>query len=117
TIGRKYSLEGLPPGMFGTTPSHSNYLFIPASSSLAVGPDRLNVDFKAYHWNALSLEGISNNTLVMVFACTNGVPYRLEASPSLTTLSTVVGSAMTGNSFLTFMQPVAGTRFYRVVTP
>jgi hypothetical protein len=78
----------------------------------------LNIDFKAYRWNALSIEGVSNGVLHLAYAGTNGQTYRVLASSNLTDwlpISTnTVGSS---NLFHVFDAMGQRARFYRSQWP
>ena len=77
------------------------------------------MDFKAYHWNALSIEGLSNGLLHQAFAGTNGLSYHVLVSSNLANwtsfTNTIIGPASYFDIFDTIgPNPV---RFYRVVSP
>jgi hypothetical protein len=116
TLAGNYSLEGLAAGAYTVTPGHSNYLFLPGNQLASVGPDRLGVDFKAYHWNTLSLEGITNGLLHLIFAQTNGSGSQLQSSLNLFTWDVVTNSPISETKYLELYVPVTGSRYYRMVT-
>jgi hypothetical protein len=72
---------GLSADTYSVAPQSTDYLFLPASRAVGVGPDQVNVNFQAYHWNALSLEGLANGMTHLLFAGTNDVTRYLQASP------------------------------------
>jgi hypothetical protein len=113
-----YSLEGLAASTHTVTPAHSNYLFIPNYRSVTTGPDRLNVDFKAYRWNALSIEGISNGVLHLASAGANGQTYRVLASSNLTDWFPILTNTVeSSNLFDVFDATGQRARFYRLHWP
>ena len=108
----------LSPGNYSVTPQSSNYLFVPTNRSLAVGPDQLGVDFKAYRWNALSLDDYTNGILHLVFAGTNGQTQRLQASTNLAHWDAIATNAIgPSNYFETFIPMTGGIGFYRTTYP
>jgi hypothetical protein len=115
-----YLLSNLAPGSYTVTPSNANYVFVPNSRSVTVGPDQTNVDFKAYGWNAFCLEGISNGMLQLRYAGTNGQTYRVLTATNLTgQWSPVATNTLSAsNYFDVFLQLIAEPgRFYRAVSP
>jgi len=111
---------GQTAGMHTVTPSHPAYLFVPANRAISVGPDQLNVDFKAYRWNALSLESATNGVLHLAFAGTNGASYRMLASSNLVDWFPIsTNSTGTSNLFEFFDAAIQSnpTRFYKTVSP
>lgn len=102
-----YSLEPLAAGDYAVTPSASDYLFVPDSRLMTLGPDQLGIDFKAYHWNALSLDGISNNVMQLMYAGTNGRTVRLLTSSNLLDWSAVSTNAIGSSNLLEFRVPLS----------
>lgn len=119
TNGGLYSLDSLGSGLYSVTPQSADYLFVPASREVTVGPDQLNVDFKAYHWNALSLDDITNQTMHMVFAGTNGNTVRLLNSADLVNWIPVQTNVVGTESLLHFFVPVGleAKQFFRTAIP
>src|SRR5262249_51362742 len=117
TVGGNYNLLS-PPGTYAVTPANSNYLFLPDHQTVTVGPDRFNVDFKAYHLNALSPEDAANHTLHMIFAGDNGVTYRLLISSNLFDWTSFSTNVMGPSGYFEIFDPITQPRqFYRMVTP
>ena len=113
-----YSLEGLAANTYVVTPSHSNYLFLPNNRSVTTGPDQLNIDFTAYRWNALSIEGVSNGVLHLAYAGTNGQTYRVLASSNLTDWIPIsTNTVSSSNLFDIFDSTGERARFYRSSSP
>ena len=67
-----YGASAFAAGSYTVTPTSSAYLFIPANRPVTVGPDQFGVNFKAYRWNALSLEAVTNGSMYCIIADTNG---------------------------------------------
>lgn len=115
-----YLTVGQAAGVHTVTPSHPAYLFVPASRVVSVGPDQLNVDFKAYRWNALSLESAANGVLHLAFAGTNGQSYRMLASSNLVDWFPVSTNSTGTSNLFEFFDPTFlsnRTRFYKTATP
>ena len=113
-----YSLEGLPADTYTVTASNANYHIIPSNRVLAVGPDRLGVDFKAFHWNALSVEGVSNGMLHLMYAGTNGDEVSTLASSNLLDWAPIATNTVPAtNLFDLFDTTSDPARFYRTVKP
>jgi hypothetical protein len=118
SISGNYSLEGLPPGAYVVTPDNVSRLILPASQTLTVGPDRLNIDFRAFMWNSLEVEGVSNQVIHLIYAGTNGQTLRVLASTNVVNWSTIstniVGSEGTFD-FFDLISSSAGARYYQTV--
>ena len=115
-----YLLNNLVPGSYTVTPSHASYVFVPNSRSVTLGPDQTNVDFKAYGWNAIGLEGISNGMLQLRYAGTNDQTYRMLTATNLTGqwLPVATNTLSASNYFDVFLPLTAEPgRFYRTVSP
>jgi predicted outer membrane repeat protein len=106
------------PGTYTITPSNANYHFVPASRSLTVGPDQLGVDFKAYGWNMLSTEGISNSVLHLVYAGNEGDTVRTLSSTDLVDWIPVSTNTVPATKLFDIFEPIENpTRFYRTFKP
>jgi hypothetical protein len=90
-----FSLEGLSPNTYSVSPQSGSYLFLPDARSTTLGPDRIGIHFKAYHWNALSLEDVTNGALHVMSAITNGQTVHLQTSTDFSSWSNL--STNTGN--------------------
>jgi hypothetical protein len=116
----RYSLEGLAAGTYSVVPTSTNFLFAPTNRLVTVGPDQLNVDYKAYRWNALSLEGVANGVMHLAFAGTNGQSYRILASSNLVDWLPISTNSPVMSNLFEFSAPIIktnGNRFYRAVRP
>jgi hypothetical protein len=120
TNGGTYGAPAIAPGSYSVTPTSPNYLFIPASRPITVGPDQFGINFKAYHWNALSLEAITNGSMYCTIADTNGLVVRVLTSTDLTGPWLPVSTNTVGpsNYFETYL-PITGEpkRYYRTAIP
>lgn len=113
-----YSFEDLTPAGYTVIPLQADYLMVPSDRSITVGPDQVDVSFKAYQWNALSLESSSNGVLHLVYAGTNGNTVRLLASSDLVNWMAIsTNTVSTSNYFDIFENTGAPRFFYRTVTP
>ncbi len=114
-----YGASVFAAGPYTITPTSPNYLFIPASQPVTVGPDQFGFNFKAYHWNALSLEAVTNGTMDCIVADTNGQTCRVLTSTNrLQWLPFSTNAASSSNYIETFL-PIANepVRFYRTAIP
>jgi hypothetical protein len=114
-----YNLGGLSAGTWSVTPQSPSYLFLPGNRSVTVGPDQIGVNFKAYLWNAMSLEGVTNSSIHVIVPGTNGVSYRLLSSGDLRQWTPMATNVMGPSSYWEMFLPVsgAGQQFFRTVTP
>ncbi|HWH71971.1 MAG TPA: choice-of-anchor Q domain-containing protein, partial [Candidatus Sulfotelmatobacter sp.] len=115
----RYSLEGLAAGTYAVAPDPANYLCLPSSRSVTVGPDQVGVDFKAYQWNALSLEDATNRLMHLVFAGTQGQTYRVLESIDLVGWLPVATNTIGPSNYFEVFVPMssAGAHLFRTVTP
>jgi hypothetical protein len=114
-----YGMSAFAAGAYTVTPTSPNYLFIPANHPLTVGPDQFGINFKAYRWNALSLESTTNGVMHCVIADTNGQTYRVLTSTDLVQwLPVSTNTVVTSNYFEIFL-PITGEpgRYYRTAIP
>jgi hypothetical protein len=115
-----FSLEGLAAGAYSVVPASSNFVFYPTNRLVSVGPDQLGVNFKAYHWNMLSLESATNGVLRLVFAGTNGLQYQMLASSNLANWFPVSTNTTGTSNLFEFVDSTPSsnrTRFYQTVSP
>jgi hypothetical protein len=113
-----YSVEGLSPNTYTLTPSNANFYFVPTNRLMKVGPDRLDVNFKGYRHNALSLEGVSNGVLHLIYAGTNGDSVRTLVSSNLVDWTAIFRNTVPPtNLFDIFDDTSQPRRFYRTATP
>jgi hypothetical protein len=114
-----YNPGGLGTGTRVVTPQSPSYLFLPGNQWVTVGPDQIEVNFKAYRWNTLSFDGVTNNTMYVVFAGTNGLSYRLLSAGNLRQWSPVATNTIGPSSYWEMYLPIGtdGQQFYRTVTP
>jgi hypothetical protein len=114
-----YRLDGTGPGTHWATPQSMNYLFLPASRLVTVGPDQLAVNFKAHHWNMLSLDDFTNGVMHLVFPGADGQICRLLASSDLRHWQAVSTNTIGPANYLDFFLPTgdAPAMFYRVAQP
>jgi hypothetical protein len=113
-----YSLGGFTPGTYTITPSNANYHIIPGNRVVTIGPDVVNADFKAYRWNALSMEGISNGVLHLIYAATNGETVRTLTSSNLDDWTAIFTNTVPStNLFDIFDTTARPWCFYRTAKP
>jgi hypothetical protein len=101
------------------TPTSPDYLFIPANRSITVGPDQFGVNFQAYHWNAMSLEAVTNGVMRCVIADTNGLTCRVLTSTNLIEWSPVSTNVVGPGNYFEVSLPITGApaRYYRTAIP
>jgi hypothetical protein len=102
------------------TPTNSNYVFFPANQLIATGPDRLNVDFKAYRWDSGSIESSSGGIIRFMFAGTNGQSYRVLFSTDLHNWTAVSTNIPVSSNLFDLVDSSVLSRpagFYRTVHP
>ena len=119
TANHVYDLEGLAGGLYTVTPQSPKYLFLPGNRDITVGPDQLGVNFRAYAWNALSLDDSVSNTMHIVIAGTNGWTYRLLQSSNLIQWSPVSSYTIGPTNYWEMFIPMnpGNNQFYRTVAP
>ena len=101
------------------TPSDPNYVFIPGNIPVTVGPDKVGIDFKAYHINALSLEDVTNQTMHIIVGGANGQMYHLLSSSNLFDWTTVTNTIVGPSNYWELFLPIdnSRTKLFRTVTP
>jgi hypothetical protein len=113
-----YSVEGLSPNTYTLTPSNADFYFVPTNCLVTVGPDQVYVNFKGYRHNALSLEGVSNGVLHLIYAGTNGDSVRTLVSSDLADWTAIFTNRVpVTNLFDIFDETSQPQRFYRTATP
>ena len=119
TEGDAYTLSGLAAGSYTVAPTNEDYLFVPATREVTVGPDQLGVDFKAYLWNSIALEGVSNGVLHFRYTGTNGYARSVWTSSNLIDWTAISTNLIGPSNQLDFYSTNTGqrTEFYRAVGP
>ena len=115
-----YWFRTLPAGSCVITPSNASYVFVPNTRSFTLGPDQINADFKAYHWNTINIDSTTNLTLHLVYAGTNGQTYRMLTASNLTgPWLPVATNTLSASNYFDLFLPMPGGRLhlYRAVNP
>jgi hypothetical protein len=114
-----YGISAFAAGSYTVTPTSPNYLFIPANCPLTVGPDQLGINFEAYHWNALSLEAVTNGVMYCVIADTNGQTCRVLTSADLIHWLPMLTNTVGPSNYFEAFLPITGEpmRYYRTAIP
>jgi hypothetical protein len=114
-----YGVSAFAAGSYTVTPTSPNYLFVPANCPLTVGPDQLGVNFKAYRWNTLSLDAVTNGVMHCVIADTNGQTCRVLTSTDLIQWLPISTNTIGPSNYLDVFLPLTDEpgRFYRTVSP
>jgi hypothetical protein len=116
TNGGHYSLEGVAAGTYSVGPVSTNYLFVPSSRSVTVGPDQLGADFAAYQWNTLSPDTAVTGMLHLVFAGTQGQTYWLLESTNLVGWLPVATNTVGPSNYFEVFVPINGdSHFFRTI--
>jgi hypothetical protein len=103
-----FGLVGQSAGTYTVTPSDANYVFVPASRTVSVGPDALGADFAAYRRNMLSLDGLSYGMLDIAYAGTNAQVIRVLVSTNGIDWYPRVTNSIGTNNVLGINSPVDG---------
>jgi len=114
-----YGVSAFAAGPYTVTPTSPNYLFIPASRPVTVGPDQFGINFNAYHWNALSLEAVTNGMLDCIIADTNGQTCRVLTSTDLHQWLPISTNNVGSSNYFEAFLPLTGepSRYYRTAIP
>jgi hypothetical protein len=76
------------------------------------------MDFRAYRWNTLSLDDVTNGVLHLVFAGTNGLTYRTLGSSNFSAWTPVSTNTVGPSGYFELRLPATSAAgFHRVVTP
>jgi hypothetical protein len=110
-----YTLWGLPAGSHTVTPSSPTMIALPNSQTIAVGPDILNVDFKVYRYNGLTVESYSNNVAHLIFAGTNTLSYEVQTGTNLIDWSPISTNVVGSDSMFHLFYTNGPKRFFRTL--
>jgi hypothetical protein len=116
----QYAVGGMSQGTFTITADAANGVAIPNSRTVAVGPDVINLDFKVYQLNALTIEGYTNQILHLIFAGTNGQSFQVQTATNLSNWTTIVTNQVGTNGIFDFFYingPAEPSRFFQVLKP
>jgi sugar lactone lactonase YvrE len=111
-----FTIHGLAAGNYMVTPTLTNYLFVPATQSVTLGPDVIGLQFKGYQLNALSPEPPTNGSARFVLAGQAGDTWQIQRSTNLSSWQTIGPVTIPTNGVLEFidpLQPGDGGTFYR----
>jgi len=115
---RAYGFDGLSPDTYTITPSNANFHIIPSNRVVTVGPDEVRADFKGFRWNALSMEGLTNGFLHLIYAGTNGESVRTLASSDLVDWTTIFTNTVPPTNLFDIFDPTTQPwRFYQTLRP
>jgi predicted outer membrane repeat protein len=115
----QFLFSGLASGTHTFAVTNSDYLFIPASQDLSVGPDRLDLSFHAFRWQTLSPEAGSNGAAHLFMAGQVGKTWRIEASTNAIDWWSVSTNTVGSDDTLDYLLPASSSPaiLYRAVTP
>jgi hypothetical protein len=115
---KTYSFSVYTNRLVTITPSNVNYCFVPSTQSVTVTADQPGVDFKAYGWNMLTTEGVSNGVLHLVYAGNQGDAVRTLSSSNLVDWIPVCTNTVPATKLFDIFELIENpTRFYRTVKP
>jgi fibronectin-binding autotransporter adhesin len=114
-----YRVDGLSANTWSVSPQSADYLFVPTNRSVTVGPDQISVNFKAYHWNALSLDDVTNQVMHVIFAPSNSPTFRVFVSPNLVQWSPFSTNAVGPGNYTELFIPIGNepAQFFRAAIP
>lgn len=116
-----YIVFGVAPGSHNLVPTSPDAAVLPNSRMLSVLSDLIDVDFKAYRLNGLTIEAVSSQDQTVVLAGQSGNIYEVQTSQNIagpwTNLST---NTISPNGTVAFQAPLNGSASYlraRLVSP
>jgi hypothetical protein len=102
------------------TPISTNYLFVPSSISVTVGPSQSDLYFEAYQWDALTLEATTGGVLRFRFTSpSSGQTFRTLASSNLVNWTPIATNTLGASNYFDVSIPISNgiNQFYRTVIP
>ena len=108
-----YVVFGVSPGNHNIVPTSPDAVVIPNSRALEVSSDLLDIDFKAYPFNGLTVDAISNQDQTVVLAGQSGDRYEVQQSQAIAGPWTNLSTNTVGpNGIVTFQAPLSGATSY-----
>jgi hypothetical protein len=108
-----YVVFGLDPGSHNLVPASPDAVVIPNSRTLSVLSDVIDVDFKAYPFNGLTIEAVSNQNQTVVLSGQSGNTFEVQITQNIAGPWTILSTNTIGaNGIDTFQAPVNGTASY-----
>lgn len=107
-------------GTYIVTPVNTNYLFIPETIQVTVGPSQSGLNFEACRWNTLSLGECTNHILHLILASHNtGLTYRTLSSSNLVQWTPIATNMVGASHYYDVFVPVTNgpQQFFRTVRP
>jgi hypothetical protein len=110
----RFDFEGLPPTTYVVVPSLTNYVFVPASQTLSLGPDVVGLQFKPYRWSGLTPEPSTNMPGLIIFAGQAGQNWEIDRSTDLVHWQPLLTNTIPASGLMNFDDPALGPlRVYR----
>ena len=104
---------GVDPGSHNLVPTSPDSVAIPNSRALNILSDILGIDFKAYPFNGLTIDAVSNQEQTVVLAGSSGDRFEVQRSQGITGSWTILSTNIIGqNGINTFQTPLTGTTSY-----
>jgi hypothetical protein len=116
----EYELGLTNSGKYVITPISTNYLFVPSSISVTVGPSQSDLYFEAYQWDALTLEATTGGVLRFRFTSpSSGQTFRTLASSNLVNWTPIATNTLGASNYFDVSIPISNgiNQFYRTVIP
>ncbi len=116
----QYQFTVTTNGACTITPVNTNYLFIPSSVQVTVGPSQTNVNFQACLWNTLTLADCTGQVLHLILASHNtGLIYRTLVSSDLVTWTPIATNTVGASHYYDIYVPLsnAAQQFFRTEEP
>ena len=108
-----YIVFGVSSGNHNIVPTSPEAVVIPNSRALNVTADLLGIDFKAYPFNGLTIDAVSNPDQTVVLAGQPGHTYEVQQSQTITGPWTNLSTNTIGaNGTVTFQTPATGAASY-----
>ena len=102
------------------SPVNTNYLFIPATFQVTVGPSQSGLNFQACLWNTLSMGECTNRILHLILASHNtGLTYRTLSSSDLVHWTPIATNLVGASHYYDVFVPITSgpQQFFRTVRP
>jgi hypothetical protein len=116
----EYELGLTNSGNYLITPLNTNYLFVPPSISVTVGPSQSGLNFEAYQSEALTLGNSASGFLRFRFVSpSSGQTFRTLASSNLVHWTPVATNTLGASNYFDLSIPITNgiNQFYRTVVP
>jgi hypothetical protein len=112
-VNGNYIVFGVDLGSHNLVPTSPDSVVMPNSKALSVSCDLMEVDFKAYRFNGLAIDAVSDQDQTVVLAGQSGDIFEVQTSQGLAGPWTILSTNTVGpNGIVTFQAPSSGTTGY-----